>query len=106
MFSSYGVCRKSERGASRAAQQAILARTVRPRARCRAVRATLGLSGALISLTDDVSAVLHKVSYATCTYSKVKTSLIRVRFARSAAMTHAGAAARNDPPGARRDRGV
>ena len=30
---------------------------------------------------------------------------MRVRFARSAAGTHAGAAARNDPPGARRDGG-
>ena len=110
MCSGYGVCRKSERGAARAAQQAIVARTVRPRARCRAVRATLDLPGARISLIDDVSAVLHRVSYAAfiyeCTYSKVKTSLKRVRFARSAAGTRASAAARNDPPGSRRDRGV
>ena len=99
MFSSYGVCRKSERVPSHAAQQAIIARNVRPRARCRAVRATLGLLGARIFMTDDASAVLHRVSYAAftydyeCTYSKIKTSLMRVRFARSATGTHAGAAA-------------
>ena len=104
------MCRKHDRGAAHAAQQTILSRSVRPRARCRAVRATLGLSGARISLKDDVSAVLHRVSYVAftyeCTYSKVKTSLMRVCFVRTAAGTNAGDGARYDPPGARRDRGV
>ena len=97
VFFGYGECNKSERGDARASQQRIPERTVRPRDRCRAVRATLGRSGARISLTHDVSAVLHRVSYAAfiyeCTYSKVKTNLMRVRFARAAAGTHAGAAA-------------